>query len=102
MPKPEAPSRFPPVLRDLAFVVDQHVSSAMLSAKLKASGGHRLINLSLFDEYRGKGLKENEKSLAFRLRFQDTERTLEDAEIQDLIQQMIDDVASSCKARLRS
>ena len=102
MPKPQAPSKFPPVLRDLAFVVDQDLPSESLLTQLKALGGDCLINLSLFDEYRGKGLKENEKSLAFRLRFQDTERTLEETEVQTLIQQMVNAVASSCKARLRS
>ena len=58
--------------------------------------------MTLFDEYRGKGLKDNEKSLAFRLRFQDTERTLEESEVQGLLQQMIEGMQSACDARLRS
>jgi len=102
MPSPVAPSKFPPVVRDLAFVVSQALASEELAAGLKRLGGTRLVNLTLFDEYRGKGLKDNEKSLAFRLRFQDTERTLEESEVQGLLQQMIEGMQSACDARLRS
>jgi len=102
MPSPAAPSKFPPVVRDLAFVVNQALASEELTAALKRLGGTRLVNLTLFDEYRGKGLKDNEKSLAFRLRFQDTERTLEESEVQGLLQQMIEGMQSACDARLRS
>lgn len=102
MPSPAAPSKFPPVVRDLAFVVNQDLASEELAAGLKRLGGTRLVNLTLFDEYRGKGLKDNEKSLAFRLRFQDTERTLEESEVQGLLQQMIEGMQSACDARLRS
>ncbi|NCV32803.1 MAG: phenylalanine--tRNA ligase subunit beta, partial [Betaproteobacteria bacterium] len=102
MPEPIAPSRFPPVVRDLAFVIDHRMPSSSLREQLEQVGGTRLIDVSVFDEYRGKGLKENEKSLAFRLRFQDTERTLEELEVQAMLEQMIEALQSRCDARLRS
>lgn len=98
----EVPSKFPPVVRDLAFVVDQGIAAAQLLAHLKSLAGDRLVDVSLFDEYRGKGLKENEKSLAFRLRFQDTERTLEEAEIQGFVELVVEGLETACNARLRT
>ena len=100
--KLEVPSRFPPVLRDLALVVDLQLAAADLLEGIKRLGGSQLIDVSLFDEYKGKGLKENEKSLAFRLRFQDTEHTLEDSEIQYRIDLVVEGLKTAFDARLRS
>jgi phenylalanyl-tRNA synthetase beta chain len=54
-----------------------------------------------FDEYRGKGLENNEKSLAFRFVFQDNSRTLNDEEIERAMRDAIAAAAQNCGARLR-
>jgi phenylalanyl-tRNA synthetase beta chain len=54
-----------------------------------------------FDEYRGKGLENNEKSLAFRFVFQDNSRTLNDEEIDRALRNAIAAAAQHCGARLR-
>lgn len=74
-------SRFPAVTRDLALVVDQGVASAALLKGLSAVAPAIVQRIELFDQYQGKGVEPNRKSLAFRVVMQETQRTLEDAEV---------------------
>ena len=107
MPRFADVSRFPPVIRDIALVVGNDVSAAQLlsevrSAVLQAPGGGVVKRVSLFDEYRGKGLENKEKSLAIRLWMQDTQRTLNDTEASELIAAVVAQVGLRTGARLRS
>jgi phenylalanyl-tRNA synthetase beta chain len=106
LPAPKSLSRFPSVQRDLALVVDQSVAAgAMLekfwSARASLKAGHLLQSVSLFDHYRGIGLADHEKSLAFRFVLQDTEKTLEDAEVEGLLDALLHLASSRFSARLR-
>ncbi|MFZ9314733.1 MAG: phenylalanine--tRNA ligase subunit beta [Burkholderiaceae bacterium] len=106
MPTPQAPSKFPMVIRDLAFVVGTDVTagsitSAILQLKQKSDQLLSLKNFKCFDEYRGQGIAVNEKSLAFRFYFQDTLRTLEDADIEQAVAAIVRAVQEDCKATLR-
>ena len=79
-PQPTEPSRFPPVVRDVALVVDSGVA---VQALLDAAGAEKLAivqDIHVFDLYLGSSLPAGKKSLAFRVVMQDTERTLTDAE----------------------
>jgi phenylalanyl-tRNA synthetase beta chain len=76
-------SKFPGATRDLALVVKQDVpAQALLDAFAAEQASNELGKLVqavvLFDEYRGKGLEQDEKSLAFRFSLQDTQSTLQD------------------------
>jgi phenylalanyl-tRNA synthetase beta chain len=76
-------SKFPGATRDLALVVKQDVPAQALidafHAELASNELGRLVQaVVLFDEYRGKGLEQDEKSLAFRFGLQDTQSTLQD------------------------
>ncbi|MES2831165.1 MAG: phenylalanine--tRNA ligase subunit beta [Pseudomonadota bacterium] len=76
-------SRFPAAVRDLALLVPQTISAQhLIDTFNEQARNNALCNILqavvLFDEYRGKGLTENEKSLAFRFTLQDTHRTLQD------------------------
>jgi phenylalanyl-tRNA synthetase beta chain len=100
-------SRFPPAVRDLAVVVPQEVAAADLLADIDAlrrSDGllKMLQNVRLFDEYRGKGLENKEKSLAFRFWMQDTQRTLEDAEVDAAMRAITARLGETRGARLRT
>ena len=76
-----AVSRFPSSDVDLAFVVpDRHPADAV-AATLRAAGGDLLESVRLFDVYRGAGIDEGHRSLAYRLRFCSSERTLTDEEV---------------------
>jgi len=56
----------------------------------------------VFDDYRGKGVAENQKSLAIRVVMQDTERTLTDQEVEDAVQKLVDAALRQCNASLRA
>jgi len=94
-------SRFPAVIRDLALVVPQSQLLAPLLAALHAAAPAVLRDVALFDVYQGKGLGENEKSLAFRIVMQDTQRTLEDAEVDAVIANLLAVASRDFNASLR-
>ncbi|MCX7274896.1 MAG: phenylalanine--tRNA ligase subunit beta [Burkholderiales bacterium] len=105
--RPGENSRFPPVLRDIALVVAedigvQSVLDEIGRALASQAAGNLVKNIMLFDEYRGKGLENKEKSLAFRLWIQDTQRTLNDAEVAVLIDAVVKWLGERLGARLRS
>ena len=95
-------SRFPAVTRDLALVVPQAQELAPLLAGLKAAAPAIVRDVALFDVYQGAGLGESQKSLAFRIVMQDTQRTLEDAEVDAAMAALVAAAARDFKATLRS
>ena len=94
-------SKFPAVTRDLAVVVPESAHSADLIAAIREAGGSRLQNVQLFDLYRGKGVPENKKSLAFRVVMQDTEKTLTDSEVDAEQARLVQILAERFGATLR-
>jgi len=80
LPRPQQPSKFPPVVRDIALLVDAGVPvQALLDASL-AEKPPIVQSVGVFDLYQGPNLPAGKKSLAFRVVMQDTERTLTDVE----------------------
>jgi phenylalanyl-tRNA synthetase beta chain len=69
-------SPFPPVLQDVALVVDAAVPVAELTETLRAGAGDLLEDIRLFDVYTGEQIGEGKRSLAFALRFSAPDRTL--------------------------
>lgn len=78
-------SRFPAVTRDLALIVPHELSWDTLSAALDEVAPAIVVSMDLFDLYQGRGIAEGRKSLAFRVVMQDTQRTLEDSEIDSAV-----------------
>ena len=72
---------FPPVVQDIAVVVGEDVPAAAIEAAVRSSGGDLLDRLQLFDVYRGEQLGDGRKSLALRLEFRSSERTLTDDDV---------------------
>jgi len=95
------PSEYPPVDRDLSFVVPQDFESAQLTDLLYEHGGELLRNLSMYDVYEGKPIPEGHKSLTYALRFISPERTLTEREIDKIVQQMVQQAQDKYGARLR-
>lgn len=93
-------SRFPSSDIDLAFVLDDAVPAAQLSARLRVAAGPLLDDLALFDVYRGPGIDAGTRSLAYRLRLQASDHTLTDAEVA-VVRQACIDAAAVVGARLR-
>lgn len=95
-------SKFPPVIRDLAIVVDQSVALQTLLDGLKGQISGLIQDIQLFDVYVGKGVPENKKSLAFRIVMQDTQRTLQDSEVDAAMQQLVSCFEQAFGAQLRA
>jgi len=87
-------SRYPSGDVDLAFSVPESVPAADVEATLRAAAGDLLERVALFDVYRGTGLPDSTRSLAFRLRFTAHDRTLTDADLSAIRQTCIDAVGS--------
>lgn len=97
----QAVSRFPAVRRDLALLVAETVEVEALATSLRAAASNLVTEIALFDVYRGKGVEEGKKSLAFKVLMQDTARTLTDAEVDSVMQDLIAAAANSHAAQLR-
>ena len=95
-------SRFPPVIRDLAVVVDQSLELQRLLDGLQSHLPGLVQDVQLFDVYAGKGVPENKKSLALRIVMQDTQRTLQDSEVDAAMQQLMAYLEQSFAAQLRA
>ncbi len=84
MPQFQPPSKYPPVVRDIALVVPAGVAAQALLDAIEASISSEIPafvrEVRIFDVYQGSGLPKGAKSLAFRVVMQHTERTLTDAE----------------------
>jgi len=82
-------SRFPEVDRDLAIVVPEGTPSAAVEAVIRTHGGALLRSVRLFDIYRGVPLADDEKSLAYRVRFAAGDRTLTEGEVDAAVAAMV-------------
>lgn len=89
LPKAVEVSRFPLVRRDIAVVVEEDVAAETLLQAMKAESVPNVVELALFDLYRGKGVAESKKSLAFRVLMQDTQKTLTDIEIEQCMLRLV-------------
>jgi len=74
-------SRYPSSDLDLAFEVDDSLPASGIDRAIRDSAGPLLVDLSLFDVFRGSPVPEGWRSLAYRLRLQATDRTLTDSDI---------------------
>jgi phenylalanyl-tRNA synthetase beta chain len=90
VPRMSEISKFLPVRRDLAVVVDEIVTVQALLDAMAAASVPGVAQISLFDVYRGKGVEQGKKSLAFRVLLQDTQKTFTDSEIETSIGQLVD------------
>ncbi|HET9700600.1 MAG TPA: phenylalanine--tRNA ligase subunit beta [Burkholderiales bacterium] len=95
-------SRFPPVRRDLAVVVAEEVPVQAILDALWQARPATVVDLALFDLYRGKGVEQGKKSLAFRVLLQDTQKTLTDPEVDSAVAQLIRVLQDQFRAGLRS
>jgi phenylalanyl-tRNA synthetase beta chain len=86
---------------DLAFEVADAVPATAVEDAIRAAGGELLWSVELFDVYRGPGVAEGTRSLAYRLRLQALDRTLTDADVAQARQQVIDAVQGALPATLR-
>ncbi len=92
---------YPPVLEDLAIVVDETVTAVEVEDVIRKGGGDYLARVQLFDIYRGKQIGEGKKSLAFNLTYIAPDRTLTDKEVSKLRAKIIRLLDEELGAQLR-
>lgn len=100
-------SKFPGATRDLALVVKQGVAAQdvldTFHAEIASNPAGKIVQaVVLFDEYRGKGLETDEKSLAFRFTLQDTQSTLQDEAVDGIMAAIARAAEEKVGAKLRA
>ena len=93
--------RFPSVERDIAVVCDEALTVAEVEACIQSAGGKLLRRVKLFDVYRGKGIPERKKSLAFSLELRADDRTLTDSDSEAVMGAILEKLESALGAVLR-
>ncbi len=94
---------FPEIVRDLALIVDERIEiEAVETALREANAGGLLVRASWFDTYRGQGLADGKKSLAFRLVFRANDRTLASEEVDAAVEVARAKLATSIRAEFRT
>jgi len=95
-------SRMPAVRRDLAFTVADAVSAARLLSAVRARVPAFVREVEVFDQYRGKGVEPGKKSLALRIVMQDTDRTLTDSEVEEIVASIREQLTQEFEAQPRT
>ena len=83
-------TKFLPVRRDLAVLADEAVATQTLLDTMQQAAVPYVAEVSLFDVYRGNGVEQGKKSLAFRVLLQDTQKTLTDSEIEQSVALLVE------------
>lgn len=94
--------RFPPVRRDLAFVLDAATPAAAVQGALLDAGGDLVETCLLFDVFSGPPLPEGKKSLAFSMDLRAHDRTLTDEEADAVVRRIAERLATEFGAELRA
>ncbi len=94
--------RFPPVRRDLAFVVADDVAAALVQAAIEDAAGDMLGSCVLFDVFRGAPLAPGTKSLAFAVDIRAGDRTLTREESDTVVEAIVERLERELDARLRA
>lgn len=94
-------SKYPPVSRDLAFLVDNNVEFAQIEGIAYQTEKKLLKNVELFDVYEGKNLPEGKKSYAVNFILQDEEKTLTEKHIEAVMSKLVTNIKKQLGAELR-
>ena len=94
--------RFPAVKRDLSLVVPAHVTYGEVRAVVSEAAGSHLESLQCFDVFTPKGARGDERSVGLRLRFRDPDRTLTDAQVAPVLDQIVRRLAERLQVQLRA
>jgi phenylalanyl-tRNA synthetase beta chain len=92
----------PGVERDIAVVVPAGTAAGLVEAVIREHGGVHLRAVSLFDQYRGAPLAEDEKSLAYRLRFESVDDALDEDAVEPAVERVVAVLSERLGARLRA
>jgi phenylalanyl-tRNA synthetase beta chain len=92
---------YPPVLEDLALIVDEGMPARRVAEVIQQGGGRIVTNITLFDVYRSEQIGKGKKSLAYSLIYQSADKTLTDNDVAQVRQRIIRRLDQELGARLR-
>ena len=95
------PSKYPSIIRDLSFIVDDSMQSEKLTAIIEGVKTDLLKSFKITSVYKGSPLKKTEKSITYHLIFSSVEKTLEEEEIDKICARIINVASDSLNANLR-
>lgn len=93
-------SKFPSVVKDVAFIIDDNKTSAEIEKVIKQAGGKMLEKINVFDIY--PNIEEGKKSIAYKLTFSNSNKTLSDEEVMQVFDKIIKEVETKTKSKLRN
>ena len=88
-------------MRDVAIVVDASLPAGTVRDTIQAAAPDTLVSTREFDRYDGEGVPEGHMSLAIRLTFRASDRTLTDAEVQTAMDAVVESLKLKHGAQLR-
>jgi phenylalanyl-tRNA synthetase beta chain len=91
----------PPILEDIALIVDEVIPAAEVESLIRQTGGRTVTDVRLFDVYRGEQIGAGKKSLAYSLTYQNPERTLTDKDAAMLRNKIVKRLERELGAKLR-
>jgi len=92
----------PGVERDIAVVVPADTAAGLVEALIREHGDEHLRSVRLFDQYRGAPLADDEKSLAYRLRFESVEGAISESEVESAVERVVAVLSERLGAHLRA
>ncbi len=98
----EAVPTLPPVLEDLAVVVDESVPAERVAELIRRTGGKIVTEVRLFDVYRGEKVGAGKKSLAYSITYQALDKTLSDKDVAGIRSRILKRLEQELGAVLRS
>ncbi|HWF43118.1 MAG TPA: phenylalanine--tRNA ligase subunit beta [Candidatus Kapabacteria bacterium] len=102
-PKVRALPKYPSVERDIALVLKQDIIAKMVGDRIQAEMSELLQHVHIFDAFQSAEMKQSgERSLAFHLVFRSDERTLEEKEVDHIVEKIIQTLERELHARLRA
>jgi phenylalanyl-tRNA synthetase beta chain len=97
----QAISRFPAISQDMSLIVEEHIPAGQVEDLIRDGGGGLLVEVTLFDIYRGEPIPAGQKSLTYSLTYRHPDRTLTDAEVAKVHAKIAKHLALEIGAQLR-
>lgn len=94
-------SKFPSITRDLAIVCKKDIKAIDIIDLIKQTARKTLVDISVFDVYEGENVGEDEKSIAVKMTFNDSSKTLESTDVDKTISSILNRLGHNFNARLR-
>lgn len=93
--------KYPSITRDIAFIVDKNIQAGDIQREIETLGRPLVTKVSIFDIYEGENLPEDKKSIAYRLHYQDPNKTLQDKEVEQSYHHIIQSINKQFHAYVR-